>query len=52
MEESQKELALLKGERDDAIRKSAAIESRFSDMQVSDIILSNVIFVFFCFDCM
>ena len=35
LDESQKEVVIMKGERDSAIRKSAQIESRFNDMQVS-----------------
>ena len=35
LDESQKELALSRGERDKAIRNSAQVQSRFDDMEVS-----------------
>ena len=34
MDDSQKELALAKGERDKAVRNSAQVQSRFDDMEV------------------
>ena len=40
LDESQKEVAVMKMERDTAIRKAAQIESRFNDMQVGSIFLN------------